>query len=189
MANNGESAVTRTLFITEMLEKILLCAPPRTILTAQRVCKHFHAVVATSPNLQSRLTFCAPTTDSSHIDLNPLLFASACKGLPEPVKASSSSYGNLDVRISFAFNASIIHQSHFCRQQQLGIPPGVSYNLVAPFSAGGTVDHGAVRFRTFEEIIDFMEKYRVGRGHRKLEFRFTQGTRVFLRGKELEGDE
>lgn len=185
MANTDEFAVTRTLFITEMLEKILTFAPPRTILTAQRVCRHFHAVIATSPALQSRLTFRAPANDSSRIDLNPLLFAGACKGLPEPVKAFSPTYGNPEVRISFTINASIIHQSQFCQQQELGIPTGLSYNLVTPFSAGGTVNHGSVLFRTFEEVINFMEKFKVGRGHRNLEFRFTEGTRVFLGGKEL----
>lgn len=189
MANNDESAVTRTLSITEMLEKILLFAPPRTVLTAQRVCKHFHAVIATSPILQSRLTFCPPAYQSSRIDLNPLLFAGTCSGLPEPVKVFSPTYGDPEARISFTINASIIQQSHFCRQQELGTPPGLSYSLVTPFSAGGTVNHGAVLFSTFGEIIDCMEKIRVGRGHRKLEFRFTKGTRVWLDGKELEIDQ
>ena len=189
MATNDESAVTRTLFITEMLEKILHFAPPRTVLTVQRVCRHFHAVITTSPILQWRFTFCPPAYQSSRIDLNPLLFAAASKGLHEPVKIFSPTYGNPEVRISFTINASIIQQSHFCRQQELGTPPGLSYSLVTPFSAGGTINHGAVLFSTFGEIIDCMEKIRVGRGLRKLEFRFTKGTRVWLDGKEIAMDQ
>ena len=60
--------------------------------------------------------------------------------------------------------------------------------MITPFSAGGTVNHGRVLFRTFGEIIDCMEKIRVGRELRKLEFRFTWGTRVLLDGKDLEID-
>ncbi|GME35443.1 hypothetical protein GTA08_BOTSDO07490 [Neofusicoccum parvum] len=68
-ASSTASSVFRT---TELLELILLYLPCASILTASRVCRHWHAVVASSLSLQ-RALFLTPVPErGALLELGPL---------------------------------------------------------------------------------------------------------------------
>ncbi|OQN97509.1 hypothetical protein B0A48_16662 [Cryoendolithus antarcticus] len=74
-----ESAMCRTLAISELLEHILLSVDHnQTLLLAQRVSKHWHKLIASSPSLQVELFF-RPHRTKGYLRVNHLL-------LPRPSK-------------------------------------------------------------------------------------------------------
>ncbi|KAF2749804.1 hypothetical protein M011DRAFT_524452 [Sporormia fimetaria CBS 119925] len=68
------SALTRVLSLPDLLEPILLCLPPRDLLLAQLISRHFHSLITNSPLIQPALFFRpAPSKPNTTPTTNPLL--------------------------------------------------------------------------------------------------------------------
>jgi hypothetical protein len=100
-------AMQRVIGTTELLEKILLRLPMRSLLHTQRVCKSWKQVITTSPSLQQALFFRAkgqfPRSNSEdekqEAELNPLLV-----WLFPPFFETHAFYGWLSFRNLAQFN-------------------------------------------------------------------------------------